>query len=53
VLEIDDLVDRPLDLDVVPVFELVGAYQGESVFLEPDLDLVDSSSLDRGIAVEA
>jgi len=40
VLELDDLEDRAVDLDVVAVFELVGAYQGESVLLEPNLDVV-------------
>jgi hypothetical protein len=30
VLELDDLEDGPLDLDVVPVFELVGGNQWES-----------------------
>jgi hypothetical protein len=43
VLELEDLVDRPLDLDVVAVFELVGADQGESVLLEPNFDVVSSA----------
>jgi hypothetical protein len=30
VLELGDLVDRPVDLDVVSVFELVGGDDGES-----------------------
>jgi len=30
VLELDDLVDRPVDLDVISVFELVGADDGRS-----------------------
>jgi hypothetical protein len=38
VLELRDLVDRPVDLDVVAVFELVGGDRGESVLLEPNLD---------------
>jgi hypothetical protein len=42
VLELEDLEDRALDVDVIAVFELVGAYQGESVFLEPNLDVVGS-----------
>jgi len=41
VLELDDLVDRPMDLDVVSVFELVGGEQGGSVLrislLEPSI----------------
>jgi hypothetical protein len=31
VLELDDLEDRPIDLDVIAVLELVGAQQRESV----------------------
>jgi hypothetical protein len=38
VLEVEDLEDRPVDLDVVAVFELICAYQGESVLLEPNID---------------
>jgi len=34
VLEVDDLVDRAVDLDVVAVLELVGGDQGESVLME-------------------
>jgi hypothetical protein len=30
VLELEDLEDGPLDVDVVAVLELVGAYDGES-----------------------
>jgi len=40
VLELEDLEDGAVDLDVVAVFELVGANQGESVLLEPNLDVV-------------
>jgi hypothetical protein len=40
VLELEDLEDRALDLDVVAVFELVCADQGESVLLEPNIDVV-------------
>jgi hypothetical protein len=40
VLELEDLEDDSVDLDVVAVFELVGAYQGESVLLKPDIDVV-------------
>jgi hypothetical protein len=40
VLELEDLEDGALDVDVIAVFELVGAYQDESVFLEPNLDVV-------------
>jgi hypothetical protein len=38
VLELDDLVDRPLDLDVIAVFELVGGDQWGSVLLEPNIN---------------
>jgi hypothetical protein len=38
-LELDDLEDRPVNLDVVAVFELVGAYQGESVLPEPKISM--------------
>jgi hypothetical protein len=31
VLELDDLEDRPVDLDVVAVLELVGGNQDESL----------------------
>jgi hypothetical protein len=40
VLELEDLEDRAFDLDVVPVFELICADQGESVLLEPNIDVV-------------
>jgi hypothetical protein len=40
VLELEDLEDRALDVDVVAVFELVCADQGESVFLEPNVAVV-------------
>jgi hypothetical protein len=40
VLELDDLEDRPVDVDVVAVLELICAYQGESVLLEPNRDVV-------------
>jgi hypothetical protein len=37
VLELDDLVDRAVNLDVVAVFELVGGDQVESVLLVPKI----------------
>jgi hypothetical protein len=40
VLELHDLEDRALDVDVVAVLELVGADQGESVLLGPNIDVV-------------
>jgi hypothetical protein len=40
VLELHDLEDRAVDLDVVAVLELIGAYQGGSGFLESNLDAV-------------
>jgi hypothetical protein len=40
VLELKDLEDRALDVDVIAVFELVGAYQGGSVLTEPNVDVV-------------
>jgi hypothetical protein len=42
VLEFDDLEDRPVDLDVVAVLELVGAQQRESVLMEPAMDVVEN-----------
>jgi len=45
VLELEDLEDRAFNLDVVSVFELVGADQGESVLLEPNIDVVAAAQL--------
>ena len=39
VLELEDLEDGAVDVDVVSVLELVGAYQGESVLLEANIDV--------------
>jgi hypothetical protein len=40
VLELEDLEDRPLDLDVVSVFKLVGVDDGRSVLMKPNCDVV-------------
>jgi hypothetical protein len=38
VLELEDLEDRPLDLDVVSIFELVGVDDGRSALSEPSFN---------------
>jgi hypothetical protein len=43
VLELEDLKDRAVDVDVVSVFELVGADDGDQPFLEPNFDVVRPS----------
>jgi hypothetical protein len=40
VLEVEDLEDSAIDVDVVSVFELVGADDGNQPFLEPNFDVV-------------
>jgi hypothetical protein len=39
VLELQDLEDRPVDVDVVPVAELVGIDNGRSALSEPNLNV--------------
>jgi hypothetical protein len=40
VLELDDLEDRAVDVDVVPVAKLIGVDDRRSVLLEPNSNVV-------------